>query len=146
LAYVDTAFFFAVWAFGWGLSLATYRPLAKHHRWPLGTWHAERPRLPVAIGFLCMLLAGFFATARLYGGYLTSGLAIPVFGVAWAVFWTGFLRVGAQSALLLAPAAAFILLLLWIAAAYATPLQSALFLGPATIVSSPPITVSLRID
>ena len=42
--------------------------------------------------------------ARGYGGYVVSASAIPIFGVAWAVFWIGFLRVGAQSALLLGPA------------------------------------------
>ena len=31
---------------------------------------------------------------------------ILAFGLGWAVFWTGFLRTGAQSALLLAPVAA----------------------------------------
>ena len=35
------------------------------------------------------------------------------FGVAWAAFWTGFLRVGAQSALLLAPLAAALLIVRW---------------------------------
>jgi hypothetical protein len=34
-------------------------------------------------------------------------------GVALAVFWSGFLRVGAQSALLLAPMAAAPLLIAW---------------------------------
>ena len=44
---------------------------------------------------------------------MLSASAIPVFGVAWAAFWTGFLRVGAQSALLLAPLAAALLLVRW---------------------------------
>ena len=42
-----------------------------------------------------------------------SASAIPVLGVAWAAFWTGFLRVGAQSALLLAPLAAALLVGGW---------------------------------
>ena len=45
-------------------------------------------------------MALLFSLARGYGGYVVSAWAIPVFGVAWAVFWIGFLRVGAQSALL----------------------------------------------
>ena len=43
-----------------------------------------------------------------------SASAIPVFGVAWAVFWTGFLRVGAQSALLLAPRRPLLLVMRWL--------------------------------
>ena len=35
-----------------------------------------------------------------------GGLVILMFGLALAVFWSGFLRVGAQSALLLAPLSA----------------------------------------
>ena len=110
---VDTAFFFAVWGLGFGLSLATYRSFARHHGWPMGSWHARRHVLPPIIGMLCILVAGSFAGARIYGGHVTSGWAIPLFGVAWAIFWTGFLRVGAQSALLLGPAATLVLLLLW---------------------------------
>jgi hypothetical protein len=111
---VDTAFFFAVWALGFGLSLATYRSFARHHGWPMGVWHIERATLPVAIGVMCMIAAGLFAAARIYGGHYTSGWAIPLFGVAWAIFWTGFLRAGAQSALLLGPAAAAVLLAMWL--------------------------------
>ncbi len=40
---------------------------------------------------------------------------ILVFGCAWAAFWLGFFRVAAQSALLLAPAAALLLLWRWLA-------------------------------
>jgi hypothetical protein len=111
---VDTAFFFAVWALGFGLSLATYRSFARHHGWPMGTWHAQRRGLPLLVGAACMSVAILFAAARIYGGYTTSGWAIPLFGVAWAIFWTGFLRVGAQSALLLGPTAAVVLLVMWL--------------------------------
>jgi hypothetical protein len=38
---------------------------------------------------------------------------ILLFGLALAVFWSGFLRVGAQSALLLAPLSALALLIAW---------------------------------
>ena len=114
MGHIDLAFVLAVVAFGWGLSLATYRAFAKQYGWPMGVWHQHRPGLPVAVGLLSMLLAAAFAFARGYGGYVLSASAIPVFGVAWAVFWTGFLRVGAQSALLLAPLAAALLALRWL--------------------------------
>jgi hypothetical protein len=114
VAVVDTGFLLAVVAFGWGLSLATYRLFARHHGWPMGRWHEKRPALPILVGIACMLVAASFATARAYGGYTLSAAAIPVFGVAWGVFWIGFLRVGAQSALLLGPAAAVLLLTRWL--------------------------------
>lgn len=114
MAGIDLGFVLAVVAFGWGLSLATYRLLARHYGWPMGSWHQQRPRLPIGLGVLTILLATFFALARSLGGYWLSAAAIPVFGVAWAVFWTGFLRVGAQSALLLAPAAGLLLILRWL--------------------------------
>jgi CBS-domain-containing membrane protein len=46
-----------------------------------------------------------------------GGMVILVFGIALAIFWTGFLRVGAQSALLLAPLSAAALLVVWLARA-----------------------------
>jgi hypothetical protein len=106
----DLGFILAVGALGWGLSLATYRAFAAQHRWPMGVWQADSPQLPIAIGALCMLLAVLVATARIGGGNGASGWLILVFGLGWAVFWTGFLRVGAQSALLLAPVAALLLM------------------------------------
>jgi hypothetical protein len=111
---IDLGFILAVIAFGWGLSLATYRTFATRLGWPMGSWHLRRPALPVSVGALAMLLAASFALVRGYVGYPLSAAAIPVFGVAWAAFWTGFLRVGAQSALLLAPVAAMLLVVRWL--------------------------------
>lgn len=109
----DVAFFLAVGALGWGLSLATYRAFATHFGWPRGSWHEQRPQLPVLIGGVCVLVALMFGSARVYSGLAPGGWAIPLFGIAWAVFWTGFLRVGAQSALLLAPVATALLAVVW---------------------------------
>jgi hypothetical protein len=107
----DVGFILAVGALGWGLSLATYRAFATQRRWPMGAWHARVPQLPIAIGAVCVVLALWVAAQRIGGGDGSSGWLILLFGLAWAVFWTGFLRVGAQSALLLAPVAALLLLL-----------------------------------
>ncbi len=109
----DLPFYLAVAAFGLGLSLATYRLFAMHYGWPMGRWQAHRPVLPILIGFACLILAGLFALARGYGSFSAGGWAIPLLGIALAVFWTGFLRVGAQSALLLAPIAAGFLFVSW---------------------------------
>jgi hypothetical protein len=111
---VDLGFVLAVVAFGSGLSLATYRVFAGWFGWPMGAWHKERPARPILVGIFSLLLAAAYAFSRGYGGYVLSASAIPVFGVAWAAFWTGFLRVGAQSALLLAPLAAALLIVRWI--------------------------------
>jgi hypothetical protein len=46
-----------------------------------------------------------------------GGVVILVFGLALAVFWSGFLRVGAQSALLFAPLSAGVLLIGWLLSA-----------------------------
>ena len=106
----DLAFVLAIGALGWGLSLATYRVFAERRDWPMGRWQAERPMLTVAIGVVCAALAVLDAAIRLASGDSVGGILIILFGIGWAVFWTGFFRTGAQSALLLAPAAAFVLL------------------------------------
>ena len=107
---VDNMLLLAIGAVGWGLSLATYRLLAQRVSWPMGSLHLDLPAVPVVIG-LFALVAGFgFAGAR---GWEAGGLVVVVSGLLLAIFWTGFLRVGAQTSLLLAPAAAILLLLGW---------------------------------
>lgn len=106
----DLGFVLAVGALGWGLSLASYRLLAERCGWPMGRWQADRHRLTLAIGLTCIALAAVVAFLRISAGDVSAGILMILFGLAWAVFWTGFLHAGAQSALLLAPAAALILL------------------------------------
>jgi hypothetical protein len=107
---VDLVFFLAVGALGWGLSLATYRPVARLNGWPLGAAQTALPALSLATGLLSAAIGLIFAIAR---GPMHGGLVILMFGLALAVFWSGFLRVGAQSALLLAPLSALVLLIAW---------------------------------
>lgn len=107
---VDLLFFLAVGALGWGLSLATYQPVARWNGWPLGAAQSALPALTTATGLFSALIGLIFAIAR---GPLHGGLVIVMFGLALAMFWSGFLRVGAQSALLLAPLAAVALLVAW---------------------------------
>ena len=110
---VDPMFWLATAAFAWGLSLASYRWFAVHNAWPMGEWQAHRPGLPIAIGLFAMLFALLFALAR--GG--TTALVLPLFGVVCALGWTAITRVGAQSALLLAPLSVAALLVIWLSAA-----------------------------
>ena len=107
---VDLLFFLAVGAIGWGLSLATYRPVAQLNGWPLGSAQTALPALTLATGVLSAVIGLIFALAR---GPMHGGLVILLFGLALAAFWSGFLRVGAQSALLLAPLSAVALLIAW---------------------------------
>ncbi|MGD9804972.1 MAG: hypothetical protein AB7E81_00500 [Hyphomicrobiaceae bacterium] len=125
---VDWMFWLAVVAFGWGLSLATYRWFAVHNSWPMGEWQAHRPGLPIAIGLFSILIAMLFAFAR--GG--ASLMALPLLGLLCAVIWTGLARVAAQSALLLAPISVIALLVLWMMAASHVPMSEATFEQPAT--------------
>ncbi|MDH4981367.1 hypothetical protein [Hyphomicrobium sp. D-2] len=103
----DLPFFLAVGALGWGLALAFYRPAARDRRWPSGTAQRHLPAFTTILALLCIAVGGGFALSR---GIAGGGVVIALFGAALAVFWLGFLRVGAQSALLLAPGAAIILL------------------------------------
>jgi hypothetical protein len=109
---VDNLFLLAVAAFGLGLSLTSYRVFARHYRWPMGLLQAEVPAIPVLIGLVSLLAGAAFAVAR---GPETGGWIIVVGGVLLAALWIGLLRVASQIALLLAPAAAFLLLLGWFA-------------------------------
>lgn len=111
---VDHLFLLAVAALGWGFSLATYRMLATRNGWPMGVLQASVPVVPMMLGLLSLGAGIAFAAAR---GGMHGGWVILIFGLALGVFWSGFLRVGAQSALLLAPLAAIFLLWSWLAAA-----------------------------
>ena len=111
---IDQSFLLAVGAIGWGLSLATYRPLALRAGWPLGKAQERVPALTLIVAALSIAAGLALASAR---GALHGGVAIVLLGIALAVFWSGFLRVGAQSALFLAPAAALTLALCSLVAA-----------------------------
>ena len=111
---IDQSFLLAVGAIGWGLSLATYRPLALRAGWPLGKAQERVPALTLIVAALSIVTG--LAVANSHGA-LHGGIAIVILGVALAVFWSGFLRVAAQSALFLAPLAALALVLCRLAGA-----------------------------
>lgn len=110
---IDHLFFLAVGAIGWGLSLASYRAIAEMAGWPLGTAQERLPTLTSIVALASIAVGLALAIVR---GPLNGGIVIVIFGVGLAVFWSGFLRVGAQSALLLAPLAALSLLGAWVLA------------------------------
>lgn len=108
---IDTLFLLAVGAFGWGLSLATYRMFARRNGWPMGSLQSDLPAVPVILGIISLLAGLLFAAAR---GPELGGWVILLFGLLLAVFWTGFLRVGSQVSLFLAPIATALLLVGWL--------------------------------
>ena len=107
---VDAMFLLATAALAWGLSLVTYRWFAVQNGWTMGVWQAAQPVLPRLIGLAAVAVGLLFALAR---GFETTVLVL-LLGVLAAFCWTGLLRVGAQSALLLAPAAAALVLIGWL--------------------------------
>lgn len=107
---IDTLFLLASAAFGWGLSLATYRLFAIRNGWPMGEVQSDAPVIAVLLGLFAIIAAFLFAAAR---GTDYGGWAILVMGLLLALFWTGFLRVASQLSLFLAPIAAILLLLGW---------------------------------
>lgn len=113
--YVSNAVMFvlAVAAFAWGLSLASYRWVALRNGWPMGAWQADRPALPRLLGLGAVWIALVSAAAL-------GGAALPlvlVLGLLGAFVWVLIFRIGAQSALLLAPLAAVLSLAGWVLAA-----------------------------
>lgn len=114
VAAIDFGLLFAVLALGWGIALAVYRTVAEAVRWPMGRIQRSYPELAFAIGVACVACSAAFALWRAVAGYPVSASMILLFGIAWAVFWIGFLRVAAQSALLLAPLGTLLLLWRWL--------------------------------
>jgi hypothetical protein len=109
---MNPLFFLATAAFGWGLSLATYRMVANRNGWPLGDPQANHPLFVMLIGIVTLIIAFLYATHG-HNGPVTTGWIILGLGLLFSLFWTGFLRVASQTALLLAPLAAFLLVLGW---------------------------------
>jgi hypothetical protein len=108
LTMIDTFFWLAAGALGWGLSLATYRLFAHRNSWPMGQLHADVPLIPVMIGVGAIAVGLVFSAARgsEFGGWYILGV-----GVILAIAWTAFLRVGSQVSLFLAPGAAAMLVM-----------------------------------
>ncbi|MEO1206182.1 MAG: hypothetical protein AAFV45_07610 [Pseudomonadota bacterium] len=108
---IDNLFLLAVASFGWGLSLTTYRLFAKRNHWPMGALHADLPLIPIMIGLFALMAGLLFAASRgvEFGGWVIIGC-----GLLLALFWTGFLRVGSQISIFLAPVAAVLLLVGWL--------------------------------
>ena len=108
---IDLPALLAIAALGWGLSLTTYRYIARRNGWPMGVLHTDLPAVPTILGLSAIFVALAFAVSR---GTPEDGWIIVLFGVLLAFFWTGFLRVGSQLTLFLAPIATGLLLMIWL--------------------------------
>ncbi len=113
MAYVDLPFYFAIAAIGLGLSLMSYRLFARHYAWPMGAWHENHPTLPFVIGLASLSVGALFTAARWADGGIYAASSIGMFGLALAILWTAFLRVGSQISLILAPVFAGLLFVSW---------------------------------
>jgi hypothetical protein len=136
MPYFDTLFFVSSLAFGWGLSLATYRMFALRYEWPMGELHANKPMVPVLLGIFAIVIALLFAAAR---GGEQGGWWIVLAGLIWGVLWTALMRVGSQISLIFAPAATVLLCLIWIQVRPAPDLNSEIGYFPSTATSEAPI-------
>jgi hypothetical protein len=137
---IDIMFLLATAAFGWGLSLATYRFFALRRGWPMGKVQAEAPAVPILIGLFGVVIAFLFAAAR---GAEYGGWWILVFGLLWAIFWTSLLRVASQVALFLAPAATFLLIFSWASGRALMSFGSLAGPSPAVLQPQPAATMGL---
>ncbi len=106
----ETLYLAAAGAFGWGLSLGTYRMFALHYGWPMGDLHQYRPALPVLLGLACLVIGFVFALQK--GGEF-GGWAILFSGLILSILWTGVLRVASQTSLFLGPVATALVVLGW---------------------------------
>ena len=115
---LDFSFFAATLAFGWGLSLATYRIFAVRNDWPMGALHTSAPMVPILFGLFALAIASLFATVRTapataeFDGL--GGWWILPAGLVWAFLWTSLMRTGSQISLLLAPLATVAVMVAWI--------------------------------
>ncbi len=98
----------AMATFGWGFSLAIYRPIALHFGWPMGAMQARHPLVVTGLGIAALVLTFLFIM-------MDPPQRWPVLplGLLFTLFWVGFLRVGSQISLFLAPIAALLLGVVW---------------------------------
>lgn len=118
MPFLDFLFIVACLTLGFGVSLASYRFFALRNDWPMGRLHAEKPFIPIMLGGFTIVIALLFASARQYEASRAlnshfDGVWIVLLGAAWAVFWTGTMRVGSQASLFLAPLSTLVLIMAW---------------------------------
>lgn len=136
----DNLAYLAMMAFGFGLSLATYRLFAMRNGWPMGAFHADLPAVPIMIGLVSLVVGVLFAAsvgdAR---GWMIVGLGF----VLWLV-WTSLFRVGSQLSLFLAPLATGLLLLGWLGSLFGYDRAANIIENPRDLLRKPGIEAPVR--
>lgn len=133
----DNLFYLTIMAFGFGMSLATYRLFAIRNSWPMGAFHADLPAVPIMIGLVSIVVAVLFAASRAdAGGWLMMGA-----GLALAFLWTSLLRVGSQLSLFLAPVVTGLLLLGWLGSLFGYDRAANIVEHPKELFSKPNVEV-----
>ena len=136
----DNLSYLAMMAFGFGLSLATYRLFAMRNSWPMGAFHADLPAVPIMIGLVSLVVGVLYAASVGDGrGWLIVGLGF----VLWVV-WTSLLRVGSQLSLFLAPLATGLLLLGWLGSLFGYDRAANIIENPRELLRKPGIEQPVR--
>ena len=136
----DNLSYLAVMAFGFGMSLATYRLFALRNSWPMGAFHADLPAVPIMIGLVSIVVGTLFAASvGDQRGWLIIG-----FGLALALVWLTLMRVGSQLSLFLAPLAAGLLLLGWLGSLFGYDRAANIIENPRELLNKPRIEAPVR--
>lgn len=136
----DNLSYLAMMAFGFGLSLATYRLFAMRNSWPMGAFHADLPAVPIMIGLVSLVVGVLFAASvGDVRGWMILGLGF----VLWLV-WTSLLRVGSQLSLFLAPLATGLLLMGWLGSMFGYDRAANIIENPRDLLKRPGIEQPLR--
>jgi hypothetical protein len=131
----DNLSYLAMMAFGFGLSLATYRLFAMRNKWPMGAFHADLPAVPIMLGMISLVVGTLYAAA--VGD--TRGWMIVGLGFALWLVWTSLLRVGSQLSLFLAPVATGLLLVGWLGSMFGYDRAANIIENPRELLKRPAI-------
>jgi len=131
----DNLSYLAMMAFGFGLSLATYRLFAMRNNWPMGAFHADLPAVPIMLG-LVSLVAGILYAAAVGD---VRGWMIVGFGFLLWMVWTSLLRVGSQLSLFLAPMATGLLLVGWLGSLFGYDRAASIIENPRELLRRPAV-------
>lgn len=131
----DNLSYLAMMAFGFGLSLATYRLFAMRNNWPMGAFHADLPAVPIMLGLVSLVVGVLYAAAV---GDVRGWMIVGFGFVLWLV-WTSLLRVGSQLSLFLAPVATGLLLVGWLGSMFGYDRAANIIENPRELLRRPAI-------
>lgn len=131
----DNLSYLAIMAFGFGLSLATYRLFAMRNNWPMGAFHADLPAVPIMLGMVSLVAGTLYAAAV---GDVRGWLIVGLGFVLWLV-WTSLLRVGSQLSLFLAPVATGLLLVGWLGSMFGYDRAASIIENPRELLRRPAV-------